>query len=101
MLVDEMTAAKGLTLNIVEDADDLPVLLQLVRSGFGCTILDASFIPTLPPGIKAVEIKDVAATLDISLAWREDSVSPLVPRFAEVAEHLRLGTKRGTVEAMK
>jgi DNA-binding transcriptional LysR family regulator len=81
LFVDEMTAAKGLKLNIVEDADDLPVLLQLVRSGFGCTILDASFIPTLPPGIKALEIEDIAPTLDIALAWREDSVTSLVPRF--------------------
>ena len=88
MLVDDMTAAKGLRLNVVEEADDLPVLLQLVRSGFGCTILDASFIPTLPPGIKPLEIRDAKATLDIALAWREDSPSPLTARFIEVAREL-------------
>lgn len=84
-LIRDMTAKKGLTLNVVEEADDLPVLLQLVRSGFGCTILDASFIQTLPPGIKPLEIKDAQATLDIALAWREDNLSPLAARFIEVA----------------
>lgn len=87
-LVDDMTAAQGLTLNVVEEADDLPVLLQLVRSGFGCTILDASFIPTLPPGIKPLEIDDVTATLDIALAWHEDNLSPLATRFVEQAKDL-------------
>jgi DNA-binding transcriptional LysR family regulator len=87
-LVKKMAATKGLKLNIVEEADDLPVLLQLVRSGFGCTILDASFIPTLPPGIKCLEIKDAKATLDISLAWQEDNLSPLTARFVEVAREL-------------
>lgn len=85
-LVNEMTTAQELTLNIVEEADDLPVLLQLVRSGLGCTILDASFISTLPPGIKSLEIDDVTATLDIALAWREDNLSPLAGRFVEVAK---------------
>jgi len=66
----------------------LPVLLQFVRSGFGCTILDASFIPTLPPGIKSLEIKDAKPTLDISLAWSKGNVTPLATRFIEVAKEL-------------
>ena len=64
----------------------MPVLLQLVRSGFGCTILDASFIPTLPPGIVSLEIVDATATLDIALVWREDHLSPLATRFIDVAK---------------
>lgn len=88
-LVDNMADTDGLTLNIVEDADDLPVLLQLVRSGFGCTILDASFISTLPPGVRPLRLDGVNATLDISLTWRPDSMSPLVSRFVEVAERMK------------
>ena len=72
------------SLTIAEEADDVPVLLQLVRSGFGCTILDASIIPTLPPGIMPLEIEDATATLDISLVWRKDNLSPLVARFVDV-----------------
>ena len=85
-LVNDMVAARRLTLNIIEEADDLPVLLQLVRSELGCTILDASFISTLPPGIKALEIEDATTTLDVVLAWRQDNLSPLAARFLEVAK---------------
>ncbi len=85
-LIDEIAAKQGLTLNIVEEADDVPVLLQLVRSGFGCTILDASFIPTLPPGIKPLEIRDVRTTLDIALAWRADNLSLLTEHFVQVVK---------------
>lgn len=85
-LVNGLMTARGLSLTIGEEADDVPVLLQLVRSGFGCTILDASFIPTLPPGIVPLEIVDATATLDISLVWRPDHLSPLAARFIEVAE---------------
>lgn len=84
-LVNDMITSRGLSLDVVEEADDLPVLLQLVRSNFGCTILDASFISTLPPDIKPLEIADAHETLDIALAWREDNLSPLVARFVDVA----------------
>lgn len=84
-LIDGLIAERGLSLTIAEEADDVPVLLQLVRSGFGCTILDASFIPTLPPGIVPLEITDSTATLDISLVWRPDHQSPLAARFIDVA----------------
>ena len=84
-LIDEIAAERGFTFNIVEEADDVPILLQLVRSGFGCTILDASFIPTLPPGIKSLKLGDVTATLDIGLAWRPDNLSPLAARFVQTA----------------
>ncbi|SDJ70184.1 DNA-binding transcriptional regulator, LysR family [Bradyrhizobium lablabi] len=84
-LVNDMVTSRGLKLNVAEEADDLPVLLQLVRSDFGCTILDASFISTLPPGIKKLEIADTHETLDIALAWREDNLSPLAARFVDAA----------------
>jgi DNA-binding transcriptional LysR family regulator len=87
-LIDDMAKAKGFALKVVEEADDLPVLLQLVRAGFGCTILDTSFIPTLPPGIKPLKIEDAKITLDISLAWREENFSPLTARFVAVAREL-------------
>ncbi|KQW22670.1 LysR family transcriptional regulator [Afipia sp. Root123D2] len=87
-LVNDLIGTYGLSLNIAEEADDLPVLLQLVQSGFGCTILDASFVSTLPPGIKAVEIEDTAATLDIALAWRDGNLSPLAARFVAIAKEV-------------
>ena len=93
-LVNDMIGTRGLSLNIAEEADDLPVLLQLVQSGFGCTILDASFIPTLPPGIKALGIEGTSATLDVALAWRDGSLSPLAARFVEIAKDVCSARRR-------
>lgn len=94
-LLREMIEKHGLSLKIGEEADDLPVLLQLVRSGFGCTILDASFKPTLPPGISAVEIEDATVTLDVALTWRKDNLSLLAGRFIDVARQIaEQGTSR-------
>lgn len=87
-LLKDLVEAHALTMTFAEEADDLPVLLQLVRSGFGCTILDASFIPTLPPGIRSVDIGDVTATLDVALTWHPDNLSPLAGRFIEVARKI-------------
>ena len=87
-LVRDVVDQQGLSMTFAEEADDLPVLLQLVRSGFGCTILDASFIPTLPPGICAAEIENVTATLDVALTWQRGNVSPLVGRFIELARSI-------------
>lgn len=87
-LLRDLVDARALTMTFAEEADDLPVLLQLVRSGFGCTILDASFIPTLPPGIRWVEIEDVTETLDVALTWHQDNLSPLAGRFIDVARRI-------------
>ena len=87
-LIREMIGEQGLSMTFAEEADDLPVLLQLVRSGFGCTILDASFIPTLPPGIRAVEIENLTATLDVALTWHQENLSPLAGRFVELARSI-------------
>ena len=84
-LMDDMASAHGLSLSIAEEADDVPLLLQLVRSGFGCTVLDTSCIPTLPPGITPLELDGIETRLDISLVWNERNASPLVARFADVA----------------
>lgn len=108
-LINGLITARGLSLTITEEADDVPVLLQLVRSGFGCTILDASFIPSLPPGITPLAIEGATATLDISLVWREDNLSPLTAHFIEVtaafmasrpeAPHRRARRRRQSVSA--
>lgn len=83
MLIEGIAARNGLALEVAEEADDLPVLLQLVRSGFGWTILDASFIPTLPPGIAALALRK-GGVLSVSLAWQSRNASPLVEHFKSV-----------------
>jgi DNA-binding transcriptional LysR family regulator len=84
-LIDEVALRNAVSLEVAEEADDLPVLLQLVRSGFGWTILNASFVPTLPPGTVALPLKRGGA-LRVSLAWQRSNASPLLERFIRVAD---------------
>lgn len=76
---------KGLVVTVREEADDLPLLLQLVRTGMGCTILNASCKLTLPPDIHVMEIEDADATLDVNLAWHDENLSILASRFTDLA----------------
>jgi DNA-binding transcriptional LysR family regulator len=87
-LIEEVALDNAVMLHVAEEADDLPVLLQLVRSGFGWTILDASFIPTLPPGIVALDLKR-GGSLSVSLVWQKRERSPLLERFLQVAGEFR------------
>jgi DNA-binding transcriptional LysR family regulator len=80
----------GLTMNIVGEGDDLPLLLQMVRSGLGLTFLDDSFTSTLPPGVRGISITDVETTVDIVLAWHPERLSSLAAKFVEIAENWRL-----------
>lgn len=87
-LIDGLFERKGLAMNVAEEADDLPLLLQMVRTGIGCTILSSSCKLTLPPGIRILEIENVDAMLEVSLIWREDHLSILAKRFTEVAREI-------------
>jgi DNA-binding transcriptional LysR family regulator len=102
-LLNDVTATRSISFKVVEEADDLPVLLQLVRSGFGCTILDTSFEPTLPPGICAVEIGDLDATLEVDVMWRPENLSIIGQRFIEVARNVVAGgtSSKGTPQSAK
>jgi len=91
-LLSDVTTARGISFKVVEEADDLPVLLQLVRSGFGCTILDASFEPTLAPGICAVEVADLDAVLELDLMWVPENLSIIGQRFIDVARDVIAGS---------
>lgn len=70
---------------MVEEADDVPVLLQLVSLGRGVTLYGASVAVSLPPNIKAVAIKDTHAQFSLSIAWRSDS-APLIRAFIDIVK---------------
>ena len=87
-LLDGMFAQRGLCMEVAEEADDLPVLLQLVNSGFGCTILDASFVPTLPRGFRGLEVEAASGTRDGAVGWGENSLAPPPRRFVDLARRM-------------
>jgi DNA-binding transcriptional LysR family regulator len=94
-LIDNVCLKAGFLPTVVEETDDVPVLLQLVSLQRGVTLYGTSVVPSLPPDIKAVKIKDVHATFDLSIAWRSDP-TPLVREFIALARSRtdRPSTKR-------
>ena len=92
-LVDNMCLKVGFLPNVREEADDVPVLFQLLSLQRGVTIYGAPVTPSLPPDIKAVAIKDDFANFNLAIAWRKDA-SPLVRAFIEIARAAKNGTAR-------
>lgn len=83
-LIDNACLRAGFLPRVVEEADDVPVLMQLVSLGRGVTIYSASITASLVPNIKAVRISDAHAEFRLSIAWRSEP-TPLVKAFVAMA----------------
>jgi DNA-binding transcriptional LysR family regulator len=84
-LVDDACKRAGFDPQIIEEADDAPLLLQLVALGRGVTLYGSGIAPSLPPGIKAVPVSDARAWFEVSVAWDENRRRPLVDAFLALA----------------
>lgn len=82
---------------VVEEADDVPLLLQLVSLERGVTLYGSAVAPSLPADIVAVPIREPYATFDVSVAWLEGRETPLTGEFITVARssgRVRGGARR-------
>ncbi|HDR4586813.1 TPA: LysR family transcriptional regulator [Bacillus cytotoxicus] len=75
----------GLKPNIICDCPDAAMLLSLVRSGIGCTLLPKSTLIALPlNGIKMMDIEDSTITSDSAVIWLKNrSLSKVALHFLE------------------
>lgn len=75
----------GLKPNIICDCPDAAMLLSLVRSGVGFTLLPKSTLIALPlNGIKIVDIEDSTITSDSAVIWLKNrSLSKVAMHFLE------------------
>ncbi|MBX6426969.1 MAG: LysR family transcriptional regulator [Variibacter sp.] len=80
-LIHSACLQSGFLPTVVEEADDVPVLLQLVSLRRGVTLYGAAIRSALPPDVTAIPLRDEHATFDISLAWNAMQDAPLVRRF--------------------
>ena len=87
-MIDGLCSHKGFLPNVVDEADDLPILMALLSSDIGVALHGAAIRQSLPPGIVAIPIDDVDETIDISLVWNEgaDAANPLIRNFIAVAD---------------
>ncbi|QCI66321.1 LysR family transcriptional regulator [Phreatobacter stygius] len=85
-LITNVCLGAGFVPDIAEEADDVPVLLQLVSLGRGVTLYGSAIAPMLQPDIVAVPISDPHASFDISIAWHEGRQTRLAREFAAFAQ---------------
>jgi DNA-binding transcriptional LysR family regulator len=85
-LVNGACLNAGFLPDVAEEADDVPVLLQLVSLRRGVTLYGSAIMPTLPPDIAAIPIADAHATFDVSVAWDDRRKTPLVQAFVKFVE---------------
>lgn len=95
-MIDGLCSHNGFLPNVVDEADDLPILMALLSSGIGIALHGAAIRQSLPPGIVAIPIDDVNETIDISLVWNEnaDEANPLIRNFIAVADTVLANASR-------
>lgn len=86
-LVHHACLSAGFLPTIIDEADDVPLLLQLISLRRGVTLYGAAIAPTLLPDIAAIPVSDAQAAFDISIAWNEQFATPLIRAFVS---HTRL-----------
>jgi len=85
-LINSACLNAGFLPTIVEEADDVPVLLQLVSLQRGVTLYGSAVRPRLPPDIAAIPLSDPEAFFDVSVAWNGRQQTPLVREFVAFLE---------------
>ena len=78
--------AAGFAPRIVQEANELFTVLNLVRAGLGVSLVPSSARLMRVPQVRLAETRVEEATWPIGIAWkREEVVAPLVARFVRLA----------------
>lgn len=80
-LIDACRAG-GLSLKVIQEAESLEMILELVATGLGVTFIGSSVAASgHPPNIVLKEVTDLTVTFNLEVVWRRDTINPLVARF--------------------
>lgn len=85
-LVNHVCLQAGFLPTVVEEADDVPLLLQLISLKKGVTLYGSAVVPSLPSDIKAVPISDDHTVFDLSIAWHASRETPLLKAFIAISK---------------
>lgn len=94
-LIDNVCLQAGFLPTVAEEADDVPLLLQLISMEKGVTLYGSAIVPSLTPEIVAVTVRDAHAGFDLSVAWHGNRNVPLVQKFVAMAQHFEKNHKAG------
>lgn len=83
---------RGFEPRIEQEVGDSPTGLALVASGFGTCIIPESASNLKIPGVRYLPLEDhPPLTVDLSVIFRADDVSPILHRFLGVVDEMKKG----------
>ena len=91
----EVCLQAGFVPQIVHETERMQTVIGLVAAGEGVSIVPQCVKRLQLPGVEYLELRDSAVTSTLSLAWRNDSVTPVLGRFLTVAKR-HLATRYST-----
>lgn len=78
-------ARAGFAPRVAQEAVQMQTVVSLVSSGLGVAIVPASLLNLRRKGVVYRPVRDPHTRIELRLAWREGSHSPLLARFVELA----------------
>ncbi len=79
--VERLCAKGGFAPRVLQETNDIPTLLALVRAGIGLGFVPLSACRPRPVGIRIHRLRDREACWPVGAAWRAGETSPLRERF--------------------
>jgi len=76
--------AAGLTLNIVQEGNNLTTIMSLVAGGIGLSFTIKSAERTKPDKVVLREVEDLRLNLELYAIWRGDNKIPALQKFIEI-----------------
>jgi DNA-binding transcriptional LysR family regulator len=73
--------AEGLTPAIAQEAIQMQTIIGLVSAGMGIALVPQSVSNLIRPGVVYHALPNVAASVEIGIAWRKENTSPVLKSF--------------------
>jgi DNA-binding transcriptional LysR family regulator len=75
----------GFTPRIVQEVEELQTAVSLVAAGIGVTMVPAPVRDLRRAGVRYLTLREPAPTVTLTLAYRADETSPVLPHFLALA----------------
>lgn len=85
-LINNVCLQSGFLPVIGDEADDVPVLLQLIAMQRGITLYGAAIAKTVPQDVVAIPLEDTHCNFNIGIAWDRQRETPLMHDFIRFIE---------------
>lgn len=85
----EACRAAGFTPRVAQEAHEMQLMLCCIAEGLGVSLLPEYMAGNGKPGIVCLPLMGCTTRLEIALAWRKGTDSPLVRSFAGLVRELR------------